>query len=65
MPFESSPVSTDPKKPRGFCVQCGSIASTVAKFKIPGAIMVQRYCDKCLPKASFEYDMEQGVSDVD
>jgi len=30
-----------------FCVECGSVATQTALFKIEGATIVERYCDKC------------------
>lgn len=53
-PFQTRPVIYGTKKLAGFCVRCGTIASVEALFKIPDAIVVQRYCDGCLPKADYE-----------
>jgi hypothetical protein len=30
-----------------FCIGCGSIATQTAHFKIEGATILERYCDKC------------------
>ena len=53
-PSKTKPAQEDPKKSSGFCVLCGALATTQALFKITGAIIVQRYCDKCLPKAQYD-----------
>ncbi len=49
-PFQTRPV--DPKK-TGFCVLCGAQATTEALFKVPSASIIQKYCDKCLPKGDY------------
>jgi hypothetical protein len=43
------PIEKDEKrKDRGyFCIGCGSVATQTAYFKIEGATIVERYCDKC------------------
>lgn len=38
----------------GFCVVCAAVATTEALFKLEDAIVVQRYCDRCLPQASYK-----------
>ena len=55
-PFETKPALSDPKKSPGFCVLCGEKATTQALFKLPDAIIVERYCNKCLPKANYIVD---------
>jgi len=46
---EFKPIEKDEKrKDRGyFCVGCGSAATQTAYFKIEGATIVERYCDRC------------------
>jgi hypothetical protein len=46
---EFKPIVTDEKKKdRGyFCIACGSVATQTAFFKIEGATIVERYCDRC------------------
>jgi hypothetical protein len=34
------------------CIGCGSLATQTALFKIEGAIIVERYCDKCASKVN-------------
>jgi hypothetical protein len=43
------PIKKDEKnKERGyFCVACGGVATQTALFKIEGATIIERYCDKC------------------
>lgn len=50
-PFETRPVN--PKKSPGFCIICSATATTEALFRVPDAAVIQRYCDKCLPKADY------------
>lgn len=52
-PFETRPVSVSTKKLPGFCVKCSAVATTEALFQLEDAILVQRYCDKCLPDAQY------------
>jgi hypothetical protein len=35
-----------------FCIGCGSLATQTALFKVEGAIIVERYCDKCASKVN-------------
>jgi hypothetical protein len=43
------PIEKDEKrKDRAyFCVGCGSVATQTAYFKIEGATIIERYCDRC------------------
>jgi len=50
-PFETRPASSGTKRPPGYCIVCAEVATTEALFQEPGAVIIQRYCDKCLPKA--------------
>lgn len=52
-PHETRPVSMGTKKNPGFCVSCSAVATTEALFRVPDAYVIQRYCDKCLPKADY------------
>ncbi|MGI0005728.1 MAG: hypothetical protein ACREAI_04880 [Nitrososphaera sp.] len=52
-PFQTRPTSLGTKKSPGFCVTCSAIATTEALFKLEDAIVIQRYCDKCLPNAEY------------
>ena len=48
------PAIESTKKSPGFCIMCGAIATTQALFKVPDVVVVERYCDKCLPKADYK-----------
>ncbi len=52
-PFETRPAGSSTKKAKGFCVTCAAIATTEALFQLDGAVIIQRYCDKCLPNANY------------
>jgi hypothetical protein len=52
-PFETRPVTLGTKKTAGFCVTCSAVATVEALFKVPDAIIIQRFCDKCLPGANY------------
>ena len=52
-PFETRPASSSTKKASGFCVTCAAVATTEALFQLDGAVIIQRYCEKCLPNASY------------
>jgi hypothetical protein len=57
-PFETRPVISSTKKSSGFCIICGTGATTEALFQLKDAVIVQRFCDKCLPKANYEVGKE-------
>jgi hypothetical protein len=48
------PIEKDEKrKDRGyFCIGCGSVATQTALFKIEGATIIERYCDRCAKKVN-------------
>ncbi|HEU4822139.1 MAG TPA: hypothetical protein VFS97_01825 [Nitrososphaeraceae archaeon] len=41
------------KKSTGFCITRGKITITEAFFKLEGATIVRRYCDRCLSSAYY------------
>lgn len=53
-PYETRPASTSTKKASGFCIVCGKVATTEALFQLQDAVIIQRFCDICLPKANYE-----------
>jgi hypothetical protein len=53
-PFETKPAALSTKQAPGFCMNCSAIASTMALFQLEDAVIIQRYCDKCLPNANYE-----------
>jgi hypothetical protein len=52
-PYQTRPALHTTKKSSGFCITCGKIATTEALFKLDGAMIIQRYCDKCLSSAQY------------
>lgn len=52
-PFETRPATSSTKKAPGFCIVCGAVATTEALFQLDDAVIIQRYCDKCLPAARY------------
>ena len=53
-PYETRPASSSTKKGPGFCIVCGKIATTEALFQLEDVVIIQRFCDNCLPKANYE-----------
>ena len=53
-PFETKPATLSTKQNRGFCIMCAAPATTVALFHVQGAVIIQRYCEKCLPEAKYD-----------
>ena len=45
-PYSTLPITTAKKKLPGFCVLCASVATVQALFKVPDAVVIQRYCNK-------------------
>jgi hypothetical protein len=52
-PFEIKPATLTTKQAPGFCVTCSAIASVMALFQLEDAVIIQRYCDKCLSGADY------------
>jgi hypothetical protein len=53
-PFEIRPVTLSTKQAPGFCIVCGALATKIALFQLEDAVIIQRYCDKCLSGAEYE-----------
>jgi hypothetical protein len=53
-PFETKPATMSTKQSPGICIVCSKVATTVALFQLQDAVIIQRYCDGCLPKANYE-----------
>jgi len=52
-PYLTKPATFNSKgRLAGRCMLCGQTATKEAFFREPGIIVVQRYCDNCLPKAT-------------
>ncbi|HKQ21595.1 MAG TPA: hypothetical protein VJS91_06120 [Nitrososphaeraceae archaeon] len=43
------PFTTDPKSTK-FCIDCGSPATKLATYSTEGAVILERYCEKCASK---------------
>jgi len=41
------PFTSNSKKNSRFCIGCGELATKIAKYDIEGAIILEKYCDKC------------------
>src|SRR5574341_735387 len=53
-PSQTRPATPGRKGSTGYCVSCSAVATKEALFKLEGAIVIQRYCNKCLPKADYK-----------
>jgi hypothetical protein len=41
------PFTADAKKNSRFCIGCGELATKIVKYSTEGAIIIEKYCDKC------------------
>ena len=41
------PFTSSAKKNSRFCVRCGELATKLVKYDTEGAIIIEKYCDKC------------------
>ena len=41
------PFTPDAKKNSRFCIGCGELATKIVKYSTEGAIIIEKYCDKC------------------
>jgi len=41
------PFTSNSKKNSRFCISCGELATKIAKYDTEGAIILEKYCDKC------------------
>jgi hypothetical protein len=48
--FEPIERNVKNKGRRYFCIGCGGEATKTALFKVEGATIVERYCDRCASK---------------
>ena len=42
------PFIANPDKRSIFCLRCAEPATKIAKFSIDGAVIIEKYCDKCV-----------------
>jgi hypothetical protein len=52
-PYIVRPALAGTNKSAGYCIVCAAVATTEALFQIEGAVIIQRYCDKCLSGAKY------------
>ncbi|HEY7777036.1 MAG TPA: hypothetical protein VIA09_00725 [Nitrososphaeraceae archaeon] len=43
------PFIVNPKR-NSFCIECGNLATQLVKYSTEGAIILEKYCDKCAPR---------------
>ena len=60
--FETRPATMSTKQSPGFCVTCSKVATIVALFQLEHVVIIQRYCDGCLPKANYEIGLSRCTS---
>ena len=41
------PFTSSAKKNSRFCIGCGELATKLVKYDTEGAIIIEKYCDKC------------------
>ena len=41
------PFTSNPEKNSRFCVGCGEPATNLVKYDTEGAVIIEKYCDKC------------------
>lgn len=41
------PFTSSVEKNSRFCVGCGELATNIVKYDTVGAIIIEKYCDKC------------------
>ncbi|CAN5488989.1 hypothetical protein BH18THE1_BH18THE1_03030 [soil metagenome] len=39
--------TSNPEKNSRFCIGCGELATKLVKYDTEGAIIIEKYCDKC------------------
>lgn len=41
------PFTSNSRKKSRFCMRCGEPATNLVKYETEGAIIIEKYCDKC------------------
>jgi len=41
------PFTSSKEKNSRFCIGCGELATKIVKYSTEGAVIVEKYCDKC------------------
>jgi hypothetical protein len=57
-PFQTRPATVGTKQSVGFCVICATKATTEALFQLKDCVVIQRYCDECLPDAHYDISVD-------
>lgn len=52
-PVETRPIKPDRTKTPPTCVVCFEEAAIEALFELENALIIQRYCDKCISRAEY------------
>jgi flavoprotein len=40
-------IYSESRKECKFCIHCGQVATKIAYYNIEGAVILEKYCDKC------------------
>ncbi|MGI0031699.1 MAG: hypothetical protein ACRD97_00325 [Nitrososphaeraceae archaeon] len=41
------PFTSSTEKNSRFCIGCGEVATQIVKYSTEGAVILEKYCDKC------------------
>jgi hypothetical protein len=41
------PLTSSSEKNSRFCIGCGELATKIVKYSTKGAVILEKYCDKC------------------
>jgi len=41
------PFTSNTEKNSRFCIGCGELATKIVKYSTEGAVILEKYCDKC------------------
>jgi hypothetical protein len=41
------PFTSSSEKNSRFCIACGELATKIVKYSTEGAVILEKYCDKC------------------
>jgi hypothetical protein len=41
------PFTSNTEKNSRFCIGCGALATKIVKYSTEGAVILEKYCDKC------------------
>lgn len=46
------PYTSNVEKNSRFCIECGQLATKLVKYDTEGAIIIEKYCEKCVKSIS-------------